>query len=89
MASEGVPSSKEADKFESVGEDLVQGMTKQGCRIMRPRHYVGLCYGVGLTCMSVKFFNNFCTNTPLKFCMLIKTGSEQLDFSMSLSLVAE
>ena len=41
---------------------------------------MGLCYGGGLTCMSVKSFNNFCTNTPLTFCMLIKTGSEQLDF---------
>ena len=36
--------------------------------------------------MSVKFFNNFCTNTPLTFCMLIKTGSEQLDFLMTVTL---
>ena len=32
------PSSEEAENSESVGEELVQGMTKQGHRIMRPRH---------------------------------------------------
>ena len=36
--------------------------------------------------MSVKFFNNFCTNTPLTFCMVIKTGSDQLDFLMTVTL---
>ena len=36
--------------------------------------------------MSVKFFNNICINTPLTFCMLIKTGSEQLDFLMTVTL---
>ena len=32
------PSSEEAENLESVGEELVQGMTKRGRRIMRPRH---------------------------------------------------
>ena len=32
------PSSEEAENSESVGEELVQGMTKRGRRIMRPRH---------------------------------------------------
>ena len=30
--------SSEAENSESVGEELVQGMTKRGRRIMRPRH---------------------------------------------------
>ena len=32
------PFSEEAENLESVGEELVQGMTKRGRRIMRPRH---------------------------------------------------
>ena len=32
------PSSEEVENSESVGEELVQGMTKRGRRIMRPRH---------------------------------------------------
>ena len=32
------PLSEEAENSESVGEELVQGMTKRGRRIMRPRH---------------------------------------------------
>ena len=32
------PSSEEAEKSESVGEELVQGMTKRGHRIMGLRH---------------------------------------------------
>ena len=36
--------------------------------------------------MSVKFFNNFCTNTPLTFCMVIKTANDQVDFLMTITL---
>ena len=36
--SDGGPSSEDVENSESVGEELVQGMTKRGCRIMRPRH---------------------------------------------------
>ena len=36
--------------------------------------------------MSVKFFNNFCTNTPPTFCIVFKTGSEQLDLFMTVTL---
>ena len=32
------PSSEEAENSESIGKGLVQGMTKRGGRIMRPRH---------------------------------------------------
>ena len=32
------PSSEEAENLESVVEEFVQGMTKRGRRIMRPRH---------------------------------------------------